>query len=107
MNQLIEILESEQDLFKQKLPNPFTQLPQVALGKNGGLLNVLLAQAASTATLDNLLHAYLSGDWEKSSILITQLDSNVSGAAELKNYIQNQLVEAEEMEDLLEAFLKM
>ncbi|PSU84248.1 hypothetical protein C0W42_22275 [Photobacterium kishitanii] len=47
LSALIEALKSQLDLFCTRLPNPFHQLPQIALGKNTGLLNCLLLQASA------------------------------------------------------------
>ena len=101
---LIEALESQLDLFCTRLPNPFHQLPQIALGKNTGLLNCLLLQASALEPIDNVLVSITNGDWEKAQHLAITLSDDVSGALQLKKMINDKLEEAQEFDDLLNFF---
>ncbi len=62
---LIANLEGDFDLYEEKLPNPFSVLPQVVLGQHTNLLNALLAQASVLDPLDSILAAYVAGDLER------------------------------------------
>lgn len=92
------------DLFCTRLPNPFHQLPQIALGKNTGLLNYLLLQASALEPIDNVLVSITNGDWEKAQYLAITLSDDVSGALQLKKMINDKLEEAQEFDDLLNFF---
>lgn len=101
---LIELLDNDVDLNTVRLPNPFKQLPQVALGKNTGLLNSLLLQASALEPMDSMLAAITNGNWEQADNLSESLSDDVPGALELKNMIGNKLKEAREFDDLLDFF---
>lgn len=103
----VTCLEGDFDLRANRLPNPFKTLPQATLGSNGSLLRVLLAQAAVLEPMDSILMKYLDGEWLEAQALISQLDTNVAGVAELKAEIDKKIHEAEEVDDLLDFMLKL
>ena len=100
--ELVNALRSGDCLYQIKLPNPFSKLPQVALGSNTGLLQALLVQSSVLATTDSVLIAYLQQDWEKAYELCNHLDDSVLGIRELKQSIDSQLQEASDFDDLLD-----
>lgn len=100
--ELVNALRSGDSLYQIKLPNPFSKLPQVALGSNTGLLQALLVQSSVLATTDSVLIAYLQQDWEKAYELCNHLDDSVLGIRELKQSIDSQLQEASDFDDLLD-----
>jgi hypothetical protein len=102
----VTCLEGDFDLRAERLPNPFKTLPQVTLGNNSSLLRVLLAQAAALEPIDSILMKFLDGEWLEAQVLISQLDTNVAGVAELKAEIDKKIHEAEEVDDLLDFMLK-
>lgn len=104
VNELISVLESDADLFKNKLPNPFQKLPQLAFGKNTGLLNCLLLQASALEPVDNVLNAIAKGDWNKARELSINLSKESPGAIELANMIDKKFKDAQEFNDLLDYF---
>lgn len=102
VSELVDTLRSDKSLYDTKLPNPFSMLPQVALGSNTGLLQALLVQSSTLATTDTVLMAYLQSDWEKARQLCSHLDGSVPGIKELKQSIDSQLQEARDFDDLLD-----
>lgn len=95
------------DLYKDKLPNPFTVLPQLALGKNLNLLHALLAQSAAMAPADNLLLAYLQGDFDKAAQMASMMCSDNEAVNQLKRHVEKKVREAVEFDDLLDKFKNM
>jgi hypothetical protein len=65
-----------------------------------------LAQAAALEPIDSILMKFLDGEWLEAQVLISQLDTNVAGVAELKAEIDKKIHEAEEVDDLLDFMLK-
>lgn len=105
--ELIRCLEGSFDLFKQRLPNPFNVLPQVALGEETGLLQALLAQAAALSPADGLLLSFLKGDIAEANRLAGRLDTENPELIALKNSVEAKFREAQEFDDLLDQFRKM
>lgn len=99
---LIDTLSSTVSLYDIKLPNPFSKLPQVAMGDNTGMLNALLVQSSTLASTDTILMAYLQSDWNKAQQLCEQADDSVLGVTELKQAIALRLQEASDFDDLLD-----
>ncbi|GIU46512.1 hypothetical protein [Shewanella algidipiscicola] len=95
------------DLYKDKLPNPFTVLPQLALGKNLNLLHALLAQSAAMAPADNMLLAYLQGDFDKAAQMASMMCSDNEAVNQLKRHVEKEVREAVEFDDLLDKFKNM
>lgn len=100
------LADTERDLRRELLPNPFRVLPQVALGENTTLLHALLAQATSLEPADSFLLAYLKGDWDKAQELSSQLSSTSPELHALKAEIDRKLYEAHEFSELLTYFRK-
>jgi hypothetical protein len=100
---LIANLEGDFDIYKEKLPNPFSVLPQVVLGQHTNLLNALLAQASVLDPLDSILAAYVAGDLERACELSDQLkdESAVQPFVEL---IRKQNKEVKRFTKLLDDF---
>lgn len=95
------------DLYRDKLPNPFAVLPQLALGKNQSLLHALLAQSAALEPSDNILLAYLQGDLDKAAEMASLMDTDNDAVNQLKVHVERSLQEAVEFNDLLDQFIKM
>lgn len=105
--ELIHSLECENSqniLYKEKLPNPFQQLPQVAMGSNTSLLCALLAQSSILAPADSLLLCFLKGEWQEASVFASQLSSDTPGLTMLQELINQKLKEAQEFDELLDFF---
>lgn len=100
---MTDILESG-DLDHHRMPNPFSELPQVALGKNSGLLYALLAQAASLSAEDSLLHAYLSRDYLLAEKYADQLATDLPILVQLIQEVRFKADEAREFSKLLDFF---
>ncbi|MGS0724562.1 hypothetical protein ACVBKF_00115 [Shewanella sp. 0m-11] len=99
---LVDILLSDKSLYDIMLPNPFSVLPQVAIGSNTGLLQALLLQSSALASTDTVLKAYLQSNWEEALRLSDYLDDSVQGIKELRQAIEAQLREARDFDDLLD-----
>jgi hypothetical protein len=99
---LVSAVEGESDLYADKLPNPFSVLPQAALGKNTNLLQALLAQSAALEPMDSILMAYLSGDIELAYSKVQGLSDEQSLALPLISRIKQAYQEANEFDDLLD-----
>jgi hypothetical protein len=99
---LVDTLSSAASLYEIKLPNPFSKLPQVAMGDNTGILNALLVQSSTLASTDTILMAYLQSDWDNAQQLCEHIDDSVLGMKELKQSIASQLQEASDFDDLLD-----
>lgn len=100
-------LAGDFNLYRDKLPNPFAVLPQLALGKNQSLLHALLAQSAAMDPADNLLLAYLKGDFDKAAQMASLMDADNDAVNQLKLHVEKELQDAVEFDDLLEQFRNM
>ena len=99
---LVEAIEGEWDLYSNKLPNPFSVLPQTVLGKNANLLQALLAQATVLDPMDSVLVAYLSGDIEQAYRHLSSISNEQTLALPLVRKIHQAYQEANEFDDLLD-----
>lgn len=105
--ELIDFLyDLRRDLNTEPLPNPFSVLPQVALGNNSDLLHILLSQATALDPGDSFLLAYIKGDWERAQKLSSQISSGTPELLTLKAEIDRKIAEAHEFDDLLSFFRK-
>lgn len=95
-------LAGDFDLYHNRLPNPFSVLPQLALGDNLSLMHALLAQSAAMSPADNLLLAYLQGDLDKAMTLLSSMDNDA--VEPLRLHIEKAHRQAVEFDDLLEQF---
>lgn len=108
VEELAEFLSDlRRDLYTESLPNPFSVLPQVALGSNSDLLQVLLSQATALDPGDSFLLAYVEGDWERAHSLSSQISSGTPELLALKAQVDLKLVEAHEFDDLLNFLRKI
>ncbi|WP_139326914.1 hypothetical protein [Shewanella sp. UCD-KL21] len=103
----IDTFASDVDLYKTRLPNPFSTLPQVALGDNTGILHALLINSSTLTSTDSILMAYLQRDFIKAKQLCEYLDDSVLGIKALKQSIEIELQQANEFDDLLDQMKKM
>ncbi|WP_210397369.1 hypothetical protein [Motiliproteus sediminis] len=104
---LSEALDSNWDLNDKRLPNPFEQLPQVALGKDLSVLQALLAQASTLAPADSVLLAYLKGDLKRAAELVDACGfPPESEVGLLGHHIKAKLKEAADFDDLLDMLRK-
>lgn len=105
VEELIDFLsDPRRDLKSESLPNPFSVLPQVALGTNSDLLQVLLSQATALDPGDSFLLAYIEGDWDRAKNLSSQISSGTPELLALKAEVDRKLAEAHEFDDLLNFF---
>jgi len=107
VNELAAFLsDPRRDLYTELLPNPFSVLPQVALGNNSDLLYTLLSQATALDPGDSFLLAYIEGDWERAQNLSSQISCGTPELLALKAEVDRKLAEAHEFDDLLNFFRK-
>lgn len=107
VDELVTFLsDPRRDLYAELLPNPFSVLPQVALGNNSDLLYTLLSQATALDPGDSFLLAYIGGDWERAQSLSSQITSGTPELLALKAEVDRKLSEAREFDDLLNFFRK-
>ena len=100
-------LAGDFDLYRDKLPNPFAVLPQLALGKNQSLLHALLAQSATLEPSDNILLAYLQGDLDRAVEMSSLITTDNEAVNQLKLHVERSRREALEFDALLDQFRKM
>ncbi|MDX1282964.1 hypothetical protein [Shewanella colwelliana] len=106
-SEFADALAGSFDLYQDKLPNPFAILPQLALGKNLNLLHALLAQSAAMAPADNLLLAYLQGDFNKAALMASTMRSDNDAVNQLRRHVEKEIRDAVEFDDLLVQFKNM
>lgn len=99
---LVEAIEGDFDLYSNKLPNPFSVLPQAVLGRNTSLLQALLAQSSVLDPVDSVLASYLNGDIEQAYRQVTSICDEQTLALPLIRKIQQVYQEANEFDDLLD-----
>ncbi|WP_318477766.1 hypothetical protein [Photobacterium leiognathi] len=105
--ELINTLDSDKDLYTTQIPNPFTVLPQLALGPNTGLLNNLLLQASSLNPVDSVLISITKNDWLTAKKQTAYLSDDMPGSSEIVKMINNHIDEAKEFDELLDFFYKL
>jgi hypothetical protein len=101
---LIQALRGDDSLRRQRLPNPFSTLPQQILGGGGALLPILLGQACALSTADSILAAYLNGDWDTARTLIGDVSDHPTETAPLYLKILKECRDAQECDDLLDSW---
>ncbi|WP_285163246.1 hypothetical protein [Shewanella goraebulensis] len=106
-HKFVDALAGDFNLYKEKLPNPFAVLPQIALGKNLNLLHALLAQSAAMEPTDNLLLAYIQGNFDKAANIASLMPSENDAVNQLKQHVEKEVTEAVEFDDLVEQFRNM
>nr|WP_252724429.1 hypothetical protein [Vibrio hepatarius] len=106
LHQLIFTLKSlDIDLAKEKLPNPFCELPQLSLDGMTSLMQVLLAKSAVLTKGESMMIHFLNNDLEKAYQASLLLDSSVPILMQYKAQIQKQYIEATEFDNLLDNLL--
>ncbi len=103
----MQALSGEFDLYTTKLPNPFSILPQLALGKNQSLLHALLVQSAALEPAESMLLSYLNGDLEKAGQLAASINEDNEALYQFKKFIKQKQCEADEFYELLQKFENM
>jgi hypothetical protein len=106
VDKLISIMEGDDSLYQIRLPNPFTQLPQLAFGNNTGLLNVLLSQASSLNPIDSVIGTFIDGDFVKAQQLAVNMNEHTPGVKNIRLAIDQRLDVAIEFDELLDWFKK-
>ena len=93
------------DLKQQRLPNPFVQLPQIALESKTDILQGLLAQSALMSSSDNMMIAYLNGRLSDAFTFSLNIHSDNPMVLRYKTMIAKEYKEAVNFEKTLENFL--
>lgn len=91
-------------LREERLPNPFSVLPQIALGGKIGLLQAPLAQSAVLAQGDGMMRAYFDGDLAKAARLAAAIEPECGVLMQYKHMI---LSEFDEVKRFSSAFAEM
>jgi len=100
----IDMLGSDIDLSKNKLPSPFETLPQLILPESTSAIQALLAQAAVLSAGDTMMIHYLNNDLKGAWAAAQQLQGDNSILNKYKALIEKKYAEAQEFDELLEIF---
>lgn len=107
VDQLLDIMDSNKQLDKNKLPNPFPELPQISLEGITSITQAILTQSASLTHLHGeamLLH-HFNGELEEAYKASILLISDTVILQEYQKIIQAQYSEAREFDSFLEILL--
>jgi hypothetical protein len=100
---LVTALGGALDLRREKLPNPFATLPQVAAESRNGLVTALLAQAGAISAGDSILLAYLQGDLALARERVLATENFPEDLLDLRRCILGDYQEAVDFDDLLDS----
>lgn len=102
----LQLLESEADLKKHELANPFPDaLPQIGLASYGGnLLRVLAIQTAALTVGDSMMLHYLNGELEQAFACANALNTDNTMLLQYRSLIIREYEQAKEFDDLLDFF---
>ncbi|MGV3002729.1 hypothetical protein [Vibrio sp. E150_018] len=106
LSELIVKLKSEHiDLNKEKLPNPFKELPQLYLNGVTSVMQALLAQSAQLTQGESMVMHFFNQDIEKAYLAACSLKSTTPALARYQSHIKQKYLEAVEFDDLLHNLL--
>ena len=97
-------LKSDQDLSKVRLPNPFSELPQLVLSHEINIHRGLLAQSAVLNSGDSMMTSYMEGDLEKAYKQALALTPDNEILVKYKDLIINEYKQAKEFDQTLDFF---
>ena len=102
LSELIVKLKSEHiDLSKDKLPNPFQELPQLSLNGVTSVMQALLAQSALLTQGESMVMHFFNQDIEKAYLAACSLGNTTPMLAQYQSHIKQKYLEAVEFDDLL------
>ncbi|HSH87296.1 MAG TPA: hypothetical protein VK958_08630 [Methylophilus sp.] len=104
ITRLLQTLRVDLDLTKEKLPNPFVQLPQLSLSGVTNIMKELLAQSAMLTLDESMVAYYLDGDLEKAFELAKACTANNNLVNKYKQRIISDYENAVEFEKTLDFF---
>lgn len=96
------LLESDANLCREKLPNPFVELPQLALDGSSSLLQRMVAQAAVLSSGDSMMAHYFNGDLEAAKRVADSLPPADGILEHYRKMILGSYKEAAEFDRLLD-----
>jgi hypothetical protein len=99
------LLESDADLRAEKLPNPFVELPQLALDGSSSLLQRMIVQAAVLSVGDSMMLHYFNGNLEAAKSAAESLPPTDGILECYRQMIVNRHTEAVEFDQLLDDWL--
>ena len=106
LSELIVKLKSEHiDLSKEKLPNPFQELPQLSLNGVTSVMQALLAQSALLTQGESMIMHFFNQDIEKAYLAACSLGNTTPTLAQYQTLIKQKYLEAVEFDDLLNNLL--
>ncbi|MGR5060300.1 hypothetical protein ACPV3O_18785 [Vibrio rotiferianus] len=106
LSELIEKLKSEHiDLNKEKLPNPFKELPQLSLNGVTSVMQALLAQSALLTHGESMVMHFFNQDIEKAYLAACSLKNTTPALASYQSHIKQKYLEAVEFDELLNNLL--
>ncbi len=104
---LFDFMDSDQSLSEEKIPNPFTQLPQFLVNGKERYISVYEAYKASSTEktkVEHMLLAYFDMDIEQAFQLARQLGDLQGYDSQVQNRILKEYDDAVKFEDLLGDF---
>jgi hypothetical protein len=97
-----DLLESGADLGVKKLPNPFVELPQLALDGSSSLMQRMVVQAAVLSAGDSMMLHYFNGDLEAAKHIADTLPATNGFLERYRLMIIDRYAEADEFDQLLD-----
>ncbi len=98
----IKAFSSDLDLTQHRLPNPFEQLPQLALEGGISVMQALLAQSVSLASGDTMMAHYFNDDIEKAWLIAKSIQVEDAQLQSYISLIERKYQEAKEFDKLLD-----
>ncbi|WP_143870666.1 hypothetical protein [Catenovulum sediminis] len=102
LDQFISIMKSKVSLSKNRLPNPFYELPQLSIGNITSVMQTLLAQSAVLSDGETMMLYYLNGELEKAYEAASLLQTEHPVLSKYQSMITQQYIEANEFDNLLD-----
>ena len=99
-------LKSDQDLSKVKLPNPFSELPQLVLSHETDVYRGLLVQSAVLNSGDSMMTSYMEGNLKKAYKQAIAITPDNEILVKYKDLIINEYKQAKEFDQTLENFFR-
>lgn len=104
LRDFVELLGSDVDLYEEKLPNPFMELPQLALDGRDSLLSAMTTQLSVLSVDESMMIHYLNNNIEAAYQAAQQLpDSPETLIGRYKSLIVNEYQELSAFDEFLDA----
>ncbi|MGR5069293.1 hypothetical protein [Vibrio alfacsensis] len=106
LSELIAKLKLEHiDLGREKLPNPFQELPQLSLNGATSVMQTLMAQSALLTQGESMIMHFFNQDIENAYLAASSLEKVTPTLARYQSHIKQKYHEAVEFEELLNDLL--